>query len=288
MEIRDWAHKYVDAGWNIFPLLPSSKRPHFNALILTGFEKEVDGKVQAEWESFQSQRVTHELVDAWWDIDPKANIALVCGRISGVTVIDIDTKHEPNPKEAADKIRSEVCDFTMASRTGSMGLHLFCQYAQGVGNSTKTLHKMIDIRGDGGYVVLPPSIHDETGRTYSFDPMTPFNPDTMAEFPMKMLEQAIKNQDEATSNAEWKRIFGGVEKTTEGRNNAISQIIGKLIHGLRIEFNDDEAMLPVVWDLVEHLNTKNRPPLSKRELQGTFKSITGRAICQKSKTSKKS
>ena len=55
---------------------------------------------------------------------------------------------------------------TLESRTGGGGRHLFFKHdGTPVKNSTGKLGKGLDVRGDGGYVIVPPSVH-ETGSPY--------------------------------------------------------------------------------------------------------------------------
>ena len=286
MDNREWAHKYVDAGWNIFPLGAKSKRPHFDALIKTGFWEDVgeDGNpdIKSRWESFQTERVTHELVDKWWSIDPDANIALVCGEISGVTVIDIDVKNIPkNELIPAEDIRWKICDMTLTSYTGSGGIHLFCNYSPGLKNSKKRVHPQVDIKNDAGYVVLPPSIHDTTGKMYFFDDLISFNEDSLsnlAEFPEALKKMVTDKQDGKMTRKDWAWALKGVREGTDGRNNIGTQVVGKCLRTLFNEFEQDRVFVPFIWDFLSWWNEKNSPPMKKHELESLFKSIIKRGL----------
>ena len=101
----------------------------------------------------------------WWKRWPTANVALATGRSSGVMVIDIDV---PQGKLSVAKLFEAGYELpeTSSVRTGSGGLHLY--YAAlgfPIGNTAGRLPGVglelpgIDLRGDGGYVVAPPSLH---------------------------------------------------------------------------------------------------------------------------------
>ena len=283
MDMQRWAHAYLGVGWNVFPLLPKSKVPNGKLLWDTGFRvmDEKDKQLKASWKPLQKVRVTEDLINEWWEKEPEGNIGLICGKISNVTVIDIDTKLDYKDWKDPDEIRFAVCEPTLTSRTGSGGLHLFCKYVPGLDNSTKSVHRQIDVKNDGGYVVLPPSIHDKTGRTYAFDPLFPFKPENvevLADFPRVLKNKIIENQGKKKSNLDWKYILEGVHQKVDGRNNASAELLGKCLNALNIEFNGDPIILPFLWEFMEYWNKKNKPPLSDYELRNTFESIVKRVI----------
>lgn len=101
---------------------------------------------------------------AWWGKWPLANVGVATGAGSGVVVLDIDGElgRETLRKVAID---DPTILQTRIHRTGNDGLHLFFQHPGGVcSNSVKTLPG-IDIRGDNGLIILPPSLH-KSGRRY--------------------------------------------------------------------------------------------------------------------------
>ena len=97
-------------------------------------------------------------VAAWWTTWPQANVGLATGADSGVVVLDIDGETgRATLGELAGQDPS-VLD-THIHRTGGGGSHLFYEHPGfKCGNSVRTMPG-IDIRGDGGLIVLPPSLH---------------------------------------------------------------------------------------------------------------------------------
>lgn len=92
------------------------------------------------------------------------NLGLRTGRISGVVVIDDDSADG----SASAKLNLPT---TVTVITGSGKRHLYFRAPDfKVGNSVKTIAEGIDIRGDGGQVVFPGSIHPNTGRPYTWAP----------------------------------------------------------------------------------------------------------------------
>ena len=153
MSFLDDALAMAARGWRIFPCEPRGKRPA-GALVPHGLHDATDDL---------------ETIRAWWEKEPEANIGLATGRASGVIVIDLDgeaaemaygwllVKHG-NPGSAAAPDGATV-------RTGK-GWHLYLDPGDNdIRNSASRIAQGIDVRGDGGYVVAPPSIHP-SGRVY--------------------------------------------------------------------------------------------------------------------------
>ncbi len=86
------------------------------------------------------------------------NLGLRTGRASnGVVVIDV---------EAAGDVSSFHLPPTVTVETGGGGKHYYFRHNEPIGNSVRRLGPGIDVRGDGGQVVFPGSIHPETHRPY--------------------------------------------------------------------------------------------------------------------------
>lgn len=137
------ARWYARRGWAVFPLRPRTKEP------------------------FAKLGVYHATTDptqvaAWWRQWPVANIGLHCGA-AGVLALDLDQYKETYQ---GDKLLTPDDEQTITSLTGSGGTHLLygMPTAAHYGNATGSLPSGIDIRGYGGYIVLPPSVHPNGNR----------------------------------------------------------------------------------------------------------------------------
>ena len=143
------ALRYAARGWRVHPLIVKEKRPLLN-----------DWPNQATTDARQ--------VETWWARSPEANIGVATGKSSGIFVVDIDG---PEGERSWTQIVTEVPEIpeeTLEQKTGR-GRQLFYKYPGGkteVRNRTN-MRPGIDIRGEGGYVVVPPSIHPD-GPTYSW------------------------------------------------------------------------------------------------------------------------
>lgn len=139
------ARDYIERGWAVIPLAPGKKEP----VTRRGLNDWTDNPEQA---------------DVWWGQgsyaghgDPSRNVGIVCGQVSGgLVVIDIDDggMEALRDWETAHGSLPE----TVTAITGSGGRHLLYYASREVRPSVNgELH--IDVRGDGSYIVAPPSIH---------------------------------------------------------------------------------------------------------------------------------
>jgi len=168
----DVALSYLDFGWSIIPLKPHDKVPHFALL-----PKDEAGK--ATWTPFQSSAATRDQVSEWWTRAPEANVGIVTGQVSGIIVQDLD-----GPEGLSTAQRNGI-PLTPTSRTGH-GLHVVYQHpGHEIPNSSKRMPG-IDVRGDGGYIVAPPSVHP-SGAVYQWQ----VTPDTALADPPDWFYEAL-------------------------------------------------------------------------------------------------
>jgi len=108
------------------------------------------------------------LLRQMWKANPHANIGMATGH-NGIVVVDVDSAG--NKKGDASLAQLELdhgaLPATLATRTGSGGRHYFFHTTTPIKNSTSKVAKDIDIRGIGGYVILPPSNH-KSGNKYEW------------------------------------------------------------------------------------------------------------------------
>jgi hypothetical protein len=136
------AARYAAQGVPVFPCLPGEKRP------LTPH-------------GFHDASTTVRTVHAWWDRSPMANIGIPTGTTSGIDVVDIDRRPEHSGFTAFERARRAGITGRWAAliRTPSGGIHAY--YPTDVDNpqqSWQAPSAHIDFRGDGGYILAPPSI----------------------------------------------------------------------------------------------------------------------------------
>jgi hypothetical protein len=112
-----------------------------------------------------------DVITAWWSAYPSANIGVPTGAASGLVVLDVDV--DMGGFDGLHDIQAANAPLpeTAMSLTGGGGYHyLFAHPGDGVmiRNSVRTLGEGLDVRGDGGYIIVPPSSH-ASGRTYEWE-----------------------------------------------------------------------------------------------------------------------
>ena len=153
-DLRSAALRLAFAQIPVFPCVPGEKQP------LTAH-------------GFRSATTDHVQIQRWWTRTPDANIGIPTGRPSGLVVVDVDVHR------TGDGFRnfSRVAEMGLTARwawivrTPSGGMHAYFAATPDIEQrcwSIPTRH--IDFRGDGGYIVAPPSMvttSDGSARPYS-------------------------------------------------------------------------------------------------------------------------
>ena len=136
---------YATRGFAVFPCVPR-------------------GKVPATRHGCRDATKDLAQITAWWCENPSYNVAVATGPVSKVFVLDIDGI---DAEASLRKLEGQhgALPETIESIT-PRGRHIFFRCENGaIRNSAGAIAPGLDIRGDGGYVVLPPSIHP-SGRSY--------------------------------------------------------------------------------------------------------------------------
>ena len=113
--------------------------------------------------------IDRETIQRWWEQHPHPNVGVVTGASSGIFVLDIDPdKGGDQSLEGLESKNGRLPD-TVESVTGGGGGHRVFRYPDlPTPNTTNKPGPGLDIRGDGGYIVAPPSNH-VSGKEYSWD-----------------------------------------------------------------------------------------------------------------------
>lgn len=132
---------FASTGVAVFPCAPGSKEP----LTAHGFKDA----------SADPARVA-----SWWRKVPDANVGLPTGAPNAVDIVDIDVHGEASGFAAIAKAREAdlVGSWVWCVRTPSGGMHVYFPHPVGLEQrSWQSPRSHIDFRGDGGYVIAPPS-----------------------------------------------------------------------------------------------------------------------------------
>lgn len=124
------------------------------------------GKIPRTVDGLKAATTDAEQVRSWWQRWPDADIGIRTGIESGVIVLDIDVQHGGQRTLLELERAHGKVSATPEVLTGGGGKHLYFRHpGVEVRNSAGKLGHGVDLRGDGGYVVAPPSVH-ENGRVY--------------------------------------------------------------------------------------------------------------------------
>jgi hypothetical protein len=240
------ALRYLSHGWSVLPVRPRDKRP----LI--------------RWEPLQEGRPSEADLADWFGRWPDANLGIVTGGISKLIVLDIDPKHGGDDTLERLERRFGRLPMTVESRTGGGGRHLYFKHPGYPVRNRAGIGQGIDLRGDGGYVVAPPSVHPTGGR-YEWLPGR--SPEELAPAPPpRWLLTATGASKSRRSLGDWRKLVG--EGVAQGqRNSTIASLTGHLLwHGV-----DPGVALELLlaWN-----RSRCRPPLDDAEVAQVVQSIT--------------
>lgn len=151
--MKEWALYYAELGLAVFPLAYRNKVPA------------IEGGCKAA-------TTEKSKIERWWNQNPRYNIGIATGNKSnGLVVIDLDVDKNKGI-DGYEVLRDwqnkhgELPE-TWQSITGRGGYHYF--YKDTITHSNKVgLYEGVDIRGEGGYIVAPPSVHPN-GNTYEWE-----------------------------------------------------------------------------------------------------------------------
>jgi hypothetical protein len=240
------ALRYANRGWPVFPCQAKGKAP----LVQRGLLAAVTDP---------------ETITGWWRVWPDANVAGRTGRASGLIVLDVDgedglaslreleRRHGPLPK-------------TASVVTPRGGQHFYFAHPGGhVPNSASQLGAGLDIRGDGGYVLLPPSV-GASGRRYEPDEQCAAAPlPGWSAHPVASRENGSQAR---TPTGVWVEIVRN--GLPEGqRNDGLTRLTGHLLRRLDVD---------LAAELVHVVNARCRPPLPAGDVDLIIDSIARREL----------
>lgn len=171
---------HAKAGRSVFPCNPDTKSP------LTGH-------------GFKDASRDPRQIETWWSQYPTAMIGMPTGKVNKCIVLDVD--NDPDTGKDGDADLAHLVQThgplpeTVESLTPRGGRHLIFQHPGpdfDVPNSAGVLGPSLDVRGDGGYIILPPSVRAD-GRAYQWEGSS--DPDEgvrAAEAPPWLLASVVK------------------------------------------------------------------------------------------------
>lgn len=244
--LLDAAIEYTRMGWQVFPCHPTGHQP----LVKRGF---------------YAATTDVDVIRSWWTRWPGAAIGLRTGEASGVFAVDIDPRNGGDVSQEYIEAEHSELPETVESQTGGGGRHVFFQWPnRSVPCSTGKIARGIDIKGDGGYVILPPSDH-ESGREYCWLIGQELGECDIAEAPAWLLEMIDVTSPSGPSPSGAAAAVG--EEIPEGyRNKTLASQAG---HMRQI------GMAPAeIVPALQAINIRRcKPPLNAQEVERIAQSI---------------
>lgn len=181
LTMLDYALRYRKRGFSVIPCKPN-KKPYID-----------------RWGPYQLQKPTEDEIKQWWGKWPNANIAIVCGPVSGVDVLDVDTQ---DAYDALQDFHGLSEAFSTPTVKSPHGRHLYFKHRPGLANKVRAVSGT-DLRTTGGYILAPPSRNGD-GIPYTwFDGLAPKDLD-FSEWPdplFEVLQQASYNNSSYNINS---------------------------------------------------------------------------------------
>lgn len=289
--MKQAAQRYAAQGWRIHPVHYIREDMHCSC----GQKPCLDAGKHPYFKDWPERASNTELeVMGIWDRFKHANIALATGQGSNVVVIDVDIKSDGDSQgiESFARLTAMLGTLpdTLMARSGGGGWHYFFLWpGRAVPNATGGKKggrleefKGVDVRGDGGYLLLPPSNH-YTGGVYrweknqSGDWATPATlPDAWVEYitremsPPRLPVTIIASTDPSADGSRAKWLPWAIDRASDGsRNDCGADLAAQLRDdGLSV----DDAW-PIMLEYQEAVTGLGRQPYTEREAMATLKSI---------------
>ncbi len=247
MSNLDHALRYLDIyGLSVIPIKPD-KTPYI------------------KWEEFQKRKPTPDKIKLWWNRWPDAMIGIVAGTISNICVIDCDT---PEGEQAVEELLPDSLDIPTV-RTPRGGKHLYFRMPdQPIGNKTGVIPG-VDIRGEGGYVIAPPSVNG-VGKAYQWVEGLGIDDVSLSLLPQECFKRFFiyssseRSLQNSTSSTNVDRMFN-----LGRRDNDIFHTAHCLVRG-KMEVEEIEQVLNILAESCD-------PPFPKEEVLAKIKSAIDRA-----------
>jgi hypothetical protein len=200
---------------------------------------------------------------SWWEKFPESNVGIVTGRVSGIAVIDIDGEKGLASLEKAGFLFKDFPP-TPTVRTGGRGFHLIYKMPEDLSVKTRAgIYQNVDIRGEGGLIVAPPSLH-ASGRIYSWIEGKSLEDIEIADFDFAAFLPHQAEPEVPEKGGRWFEEY--LKGVSEGaRDAAATRLSGRYVS---LGLSEEEALF-----LLRAWNMRNSPPLPSNELAKCYHSI---------------
>lgn len=263
--MMEYALEYARAGLSVVPThtVDDNGRCSCNSRTCASPGKHP----RLKWKTNILEPLSEEKIVAWWTKFPNANIGVVTGVQSGITVLDIDGPQGLESLKEAGFPLEELPESPMV-RTGGGGIHIFYRYPEKIKVKTGSgILSKVDIRSEGGFVVVPPSRH-KSGKRYEWVEGKGFSDIPLGDFDFSFVAETKPVEKVLVINEKrwYEEYLKGM--SSGGRNDACARLAGRYL-SLGFTLFESEKFL-LAWNLF------NDPPMEEDELLLTVKSIYSR------------
>lgn len=189
-----------------------------------------------KWKEYQDRRATKEEVYEW--IEKGWSLGVITGHLSGIDVVD-DDRIKAN-------LDPWVIDSAVVARTKSGGKHYYFLHRSGVRN-TSNAELRVDIRGEGGYVVVPPFFGYKWEKKPAESAIKSLGNIPNASY-LEINQRRLK-----TAPSSYSELVG---VSTGGRDNSLLTVARRLCN------STPENEWPSLLDVLYDINQTYDPPLS--------------------------
>jgi Bifunctional DNA primase/polymerase, N-terminal/Primase C terminal 1 (PriCT-1) len=195
-------------------------------------------------------------IRSWWARWPWANIGMPTGAITGIVVLDVDGDVGTDSVHELE-LRHGALPRTLNVRTPSGGQHFYFRHpGRHVGCSVGSVAPGLDVRGDGGYVLVPPSV------AYEVDEQAPVR--AMPDWLDDAVAQSAQGNGRAQPASTWLRLLDGIP--TGERNDDLTRLAGHLLRR-RIDVDVTTVLVHLVNE------ARCRPSLPHEEVERLLESV---------------
>lgn len=266
--MMEYALHYRKRGFSVIPC-KKDKKPYLKS-----------------WQSYQLQKPTEDEIRLWWNEHPEANIAIVCGPVSGVDVLDVDTE------EAYQNLTEFFIPESLQTPIAKTpkGRHLYFKHRGGLSNAVRVIAGT-DLRTMGGYVIAPPSQNGNGTPYHWLEGLTPKDCE-FAEWPDDLfatLQQGGINLASVKRNKDINSSF----TTTSNSNDHANKLLLVTERNIRnISFDEgsrDDSLFHLLWHLkksgmpkqeieiyAHFVGSHCNPPLPENEINAKIQSAYDR------------
>jgi hypothetical protein len=222
-------------------------------------------KIPATRNGLKDAKTDLKAIEACWRKRPELNVGVVTGAVSGFVVLDVDGDQGWDTLHDLED-RHELLPDTRSLTTPSGGQHFWFKYpGVEIRNTAGFPGPGLDIRGDGGYVLVPPSV-GPSGVAYTVDDERA--PVHMPTWLVDMLRHYQSKQDQALAGStDWPAFLADAPSQGE-RDTRMTRYVGHLFH---VGMDARE-----VFATAALLNALSKPPMADKQLIKIVQSIARR------------